>query len=149
MSNYFQISNQYKKSYTEQQDWKKDGKGLGDWFVEISTYRFGEIIIKTDMNYDDFSKKINQISKDNEERFSFVSDSLEDFHSDWEFIDYGDISEQSGIEFEVYSGDYSLEDIEEMYDEDSDWEGHGFTPGDILISFYGPIDVKDISGEYN
>ena len=38
MSNYFQISNQYKKSYTEQQDWKKDGVGLGDFFIQISTY---------------------------------------------------------------------------------------------------------------
>jgi len=38
MSNYFQISNQYKKSYTAQQDWKRDGEGPDGEYIQLWPY---------------------------------------------------------------------------------------------------------------
>ena len=138
MANYFKVSNKFKKSFIENQVMKKDlPDGTVQSFIQEDTWRWGELIIKTDLSLEEFK---NDIRADDDNGFLSTED--------YEVEDYGDFSDGCGLWFNSCVN-ITEEEVENMYEEDSDWEStHGFYYDDSWIDIQGPIDVEDVTEDY-
>lgn len=138
MSNYFKVSNRYKKSFIENQLMVKDlPDGTKQSFIQEDTWRWGEIVVKTDLSLEEFKEDI-----DAENDNGFIST------EDYEVADYGDFDDGCALWFNSCVN-ITEEEVEKMYEEDTDWEGvHGFGYEDSWIDIHGPFNIEDVTKDY-
>ena len=137
MSNYIKIEPVNKKSYVYHNFWsmtEDDGNEIR--FSEEELNRWGWIIIKTD-------KDVDTIKKEIEEEGHFDSDNYEDNDGIWE-TDMDDIISVD------YNNCYNIDEdtLQELHEENSDWEEHGYTNEGYRIDIFGDVKVTDVTDEY-
>jgi len=138
MTYYYKVSNKHKKSFIEHQVMTKplvDDKQQS--FIQEEVWRWGELIVKSDLPLEKFKEEIRA-----DEDQGYLST------EDYEVEDYGDFNDGCGTSF-YNCVNITDEEVESMYEEDSDWESvHGFSYDDSWIDIHGPIEVEDVTEDY-
>lgn len=132
---YIKIENAEKKSYVYIDFWamtEEDGNEIR--FSVEETNRWGHVILKTD-------KDIDTIKKEIEEEGHFDSDNYED--DIWE-TDMLDICATD------YNNCHNVEEetLQELAEENSDWEEHGYSNQGYRVDIYGKLKITDVTKEY-
>ena len=134
---YIKIQPENKKSYVLNDFWamtEDDGNEIR--FSVEETNRWGHIIIKTD-------KDVDTIKKEIEEEGHFDSDNYEDddgiYETDMEDICSVDYNNCHNVDEET---------LQELAEENSDWEAHGYKHQGYRIDIFGDVKVTDVTKEY-
>lgn len=138
MANYFKVSNRYKKSYVETQTFTRPiADDRVQSFTMSDTWRFGTVIVKTDLSLEDFKQQ----TRADEEDGYFSSE-------DHEIYDYEETWDGCALDFNNFHN-ITEEEVESLYEKDTDFESaHGFSYDDSWVDIYGPLDVEDVTEEY-
>ena len=138
MSNYFKIEPVYKKSITDNMFWeRKEDDGELIKFSTEELYRWGHFVIKTDLTLDQVKDELNA---DDEKYGQFDSD-------DWELEDQ-ELDDSCSYYF---NNCYNIDEetLEQLYEENSSWEEHGYDNIGYRYDIHGPMKVTDVTDEYS
>jgi len=142
--NYFSLKNENRKCYFESTLWVNDKYK----FLETVNYRYGEIIIKTSSSIDNVNKRIRLISEKNNDIFYVDSESIYNYNIDYEFIDYGDISEIDDVSFASLTPNLPVSRIEAMYTRDANWENHGYSSEELKAYIKDSVSIANVSDSF-